>query len=601
MMATRNKERPSPEEEEAERVAASKFEPVLGEGPPPPPPEEPPFEPELGEAPTPEQLRRAREEFEARKKEKPKPKPAPEPDVPAEEPRVKEKKPTLEELKVGPKVAKEDLPREAPPKFLQEPGQLTTRSKQILAQEWNKEFAGETRFLQSFVPGLLTAQDWPQLTTTERAAYIAGDIGQTILYVLGGVGAFRAILARSPVKGGTFPKMRNVETISKQDVKQIVKNLADEKKVSPSDLRKTVPIEKPVKMTRNDIIIMNEGPANKLEVRLARLSHEYKGPRAKPPGTILDEPFITKKPVKGGGAAPAKPSTATMTTEQLAKRLNIDPVTIGRPVIIPIPKRAPGPGEAPAPIRIPMPKPAPPPEPKKPIVPKRVPTPKPTPAPMPKPAPEPTPTPSPAPTPTPAPSPAPEPSPAPAPEPAPAPAPKPTPAPVPEPTPTPTPTPEPKPVKPVLKVPPPLPPLPKKASNKEKRKRISQATGSIAWRQGELRGKDIWHVIMHPYQSERDYLSVIGRKPSNTTIVKGPGSASQTIKLRFGEPPVRKVTGDLGFFDFFIEPRGGRNIRIGFKTDPKLETTGDITIGRRIPRISARSPRITPKTPRLRR
>ena len=540
---------------------------------------------ELGEAPPPEAE-----------------KPTPEPEIPAVEERLPEKIPALEKLKVGPPEVKADLPREAPPKFLQEPGQLTTRSKQILAKEWNKEFAGETRFLQSFVPGLLTTKDWPQLTTTERAAYIAGDIGQTILYVLGGVGAFRAILAKNPVRGGTFPKVKNVEVITKQDVKQIVRNIAEEKKVSPKDLRDTVPIEKPVKMTKNDILIINEGPLNQLEVRLARLPHEYRGPRAKPPGTIIDEPFIPKRPVKGGGAAPVKPSTATMTTEQLAKQLNIDPITIGRPIVIPVPKRAPGPGEAPAPIRIPTPKPVPPPEPAKPIVPKRAPTPKPTPAPTPKPAPAPTPTPSPAPTPTPTPTPtpAPEPSPAPAPEPAPAPSPAPKPTPAPEPKPTPKPTPE-EPIKPILKVPPPIPPLSRGGTNKQKRETISASTGAIAWRQGELKGKDIWHVIMHPYQSERDYITVIGAKPSNTTIVKGPGSAFQTIKLRFGEPPASKVTGDIGFFDFFIEPKGGNKVGIGFKPDPKQLTTGDITIGRRMPRIRKRSPRITPKTPRLKR
>ena len=576
-----------------------------------------------GEAPPPEEVEKERAREAERKTESeraaerrreaekfpgeapPKPTPPPEEPAPPPEPKPEppKKPPAIEELKVGPKVLKEDLPREAPPKFLQEPGQLTTRSQQILAQEWNKEFAGETRFLKSFVPGLLTAEDWPQLTTTERAAYIAGDIGQTILYVLGGVGAFRVILARNPVRGGTFPKVKNVETISKQDVKQIVRNIAKEKKVSPKDLRDTVPIEKPVKLTKDDIFIINEGPANQLEVRLARLPHEYRGPRAKPPGTIIDEPFVTKRPPKGGGAAPVKPSTATMTTEQLARHLNIDPVTIGRPVILPIPKRAPGPGEAPTPIRIPTPTPAPPatPEPTKPPAPKRVPTPKPTPAPTPIPAPAPAPIPAPEPSPAPSPAPSPEPSPAPAPEPAPAPAPEPTPTPAPEPTPTPLPAPEPKPEVPPLKVPPPLPPLPKGASNKEKRERISQSTGAVAWRQGELRGKDIWHVIMHPYQSERDYLSVIGKKPSNTTVVKGPGSAFQTIKLRFGKPPVRKVTGDIGFMDFFIEPKGGNKIGIGFKPDPKLETTGDITIGRKIPRISGRSPRITPRTPRLKR
>ena len=152
-----------------------------------------------------------------------------------------------------------------------------------------------------------------------------------------------------------------------------------------------------------------------------------------------------------------------------------------------------------------------------------------------------------------------------------------------------------------LKLKPRIIPRPRGGTDEGKRKRIKQSSGAIAWRQGELHGKDIWHVIMHPYQSERDYLSVIGSKPSNTTIVKGPGSAFQTIKLRFGEPPASKVTGDIGFMDFFIEPKGGNKIGIGFKPDPKQITTGDITIGRRMPRLSARAKRITPKTPRLKR
>jgi len=500
------------------------------------------------------------------------------------------------------KPPKEDLPREAPPLFLQEPGELTTRSKQILAKEWNKEFAGETRFLKSFVPGLLTKEDWPQLTTTERAAYIAGDIGQTILYVLGGVGAFRAILARNPVKGGTFPKIKNVETVNKGDVKQIVRNLAKEKKVSAKDLRDTVPIEKTIPMTKNDILIINEGPGNILEARLAKLPHNYRGPRAKPPGTIIDEPFVVKRPPKGGGAAPAKPSTATMTTEQLAKKLNIDPVTIGRPIIIPVPRRAPGPGEAPTPIKVPAPSPAPTPAPtRKPKPSPRV-TPKPAPAPAPGVAPVPAPAPAPAPSPTPSVTPAPEPAPAPSPKPSPAPAPTPAPAPAPapEPIPTPTPTPEPKPT-PIPVVPPPFL-LPRGGTDKQKRKRIGASKGAIAWRQGELGGKDVWHTLMYPYLSERDCLTVLGRKPSNTTIVRGPGSAFQTIKLRYGKAPSKKVTGDIGFMDFSIEPKGAKKVGIGFTPDPKLETTGDITIGRRTPRLTNRgNMRITPRTPKLRR
>lgn len=599
---------------------------VAVEAPPPkPPPELPPEKPPKGWIPVPGRPGWAvppgtpTEPFEPTP-EPPKREPEFEPEALARARRIREGKEReeaarlealkLKELERILEVPKADLPREAPPKFLREPGELTTRTKKIMAKEWNKEFAGETRFLQSFVPGLLTAKDWPQLTTTERAAYIAGDIGQTILYVLGGVGAFRAILARNPVRGGTFPKVKNVEVVTRKDVKQIVRNLAKEKKVSPKDLRDTVPIEKPVPLTKNDILIVNEGPANLLEVRLARLPHEYRGPRAKPPGTIIDEPFVPKRPVKGVGAAPVKPSTATMTTEQLAKRLDILPANIGRPVIIPIPKRtprvAPEPIEVPTPV--PAPVPAPPPTPiKKPrVTPKRVPTPRPVPAPAPTPEPVPEPALAPTPVPEPEPVPAPEPAPTPKPVPVPKPVPKPVPEPVPEPIPEPVP--EPVPEVPPLKIPPPLLPLPRGATDKQKRKRIKQSTGAIAWRHGELHGKDVWHTIMHPYQSEDDYLTVIGRKPSNTTVVKGPRSAYQTIKLRYGKPPAKKVTGDIGFFDFFIEPKAGNKVGIGFKPDPKQLTTGDITIGRRAQPITERTPRldrgrirITPRTPRLKR
>ena len=114
---------------------------------------------------------------------------------------------------------------------------------------------------------------------------------------------------------------------------------------------------------------------------------------------------------------------------------------------------------------------------------------------------------------------------------------------------------------------------------------------------------------MYPYLSEADYETVIGRKPPNSTIVKGPGSAYQTAKLLYGKPPSKKVTGDIGFFDFSLEPKNTDKIGIGFTPDPKMETTGDITIGRKTPPITERraglgrgkSPRITPKTPRLRR
>lgn len=152
-------------------------------------------------------------------------------------------------------------------------------------------------------------------------------------------------------------------------------------------------------------------------------------------------------------------------------------------------------------------------------------------------------------------------------------------------------------------------------TDKEKRKIIKDSNGALAWRQGELNGKDVWHVLMHPYKSEDDYLSVIGKKPANATVVRGPRSAYQTVKLLYGDAPDRKVTGDIGFMDFALEPKGKKKIGIGFTPDPKMETTGDITIGQsRMSPITERPPRlqrrgrplsgrgllrITPKRPRL--
>ena len=161
--------------------------------------------------------------------------------------------------------------------------------------------------------------------------------------------------------------------------------------------------------------------------------------------------------------------------------------------------------------------------------------------------------------------------------------------------------------------PPPLGPpirLPKKdQTDKEKRKKIKKSKGAIAWRHGELHGKDVFHVGIYPYTSEENYFTVVGKKPEGATIVKGPGSARQSIKLLYGKAPPKAVRGDLGFFDFGITPTGPKQVDITFTPDPKMETTGDITIGRKTPPITERpaglgrgkSPRITPKTPRLRR
>jgi len=137
---------------------------------------------------------------------------------------------------------------------------------------------------------------------------------------------------------------------------------------------------------------------------------------------------------------------------------------------------------------------------------------------------------------------------------------------------------------------------------------IMAANGAIAWRHGELRGKDVYHVFKHPYKSDKDFITVVGKKPQNATLVKGPGSAYQSVKLLYGRAPSRQVTGDVGIFDFIITPKSAKRVGIMFKPDPKGKTTGDIQVGkgafplgdRGVLPNKSKGLRITPKSPKLR-
>jgi len=123
-----------------------------------------------------------------------------------------------------------------------------------------------------------------------------------------------------------------------------------------------------------------------------------------------------------------------------------------------------------------------------------------------------------------------------------------------------------------------------------------------------LHGKDVWVVGLSPFDRSVYWFTVVGKKPAGATLFKGPKSAYETAKLIRGNPPAKKVTGDLGLMDVSVEPVGEK-VGLGFKPDPKQLTTGDFSTGKRLPPITERqvklgrskSPRITPKTPRLRR
>ena len=135
------------------------------------------------------------------------------------------------------------------------------------------------------------------------------------------------------------------------------------------------------------------------------------------------------------------------------------------------------------------------------------------------------------------------------------------------------------------KVPPPPFLLPRGGTDKQKRKAIKAAAGAIAWRQGELKGKDIWRVVISPYDKEEYWLTVVGRKPVGATLAKGPRSAYQSLTLVKGRPPAKRVTADMGIMDVTLDPVGIKKIGIGFKPDPKGLTTGDIKIGRKMPKV----------------
>ena len=107
---------------------------------------------------------------------------------------------------------------------------------------------------------------------------------------------------------------------------------------------------------------------------------------------------------------------------------------------------------------------------------------------------------------------------------------------------------------------------------------------------------------MHPYTSRENFVTVVGRKPSGATKVTGPGSAYETVRLLHGLAPAKSVTGDIGFFDFRLEPKGARTIGLHFTPDPKMQTRGDITVGKSLPlpaRQTQKEAKARKKMPRI--
>lgn len=132
-----------------------------------------------------------------------------------------------------------------------------------------------------------------------------------------------------------------------------------------------------------------------------------------------------------------------------------------------------------------------------------------------------------------------------------------------------------------------------KQSDKTKRA-IIKARGGIAYRMGELKGKDVWDTFSPPYESEADYNTVVGKKPEGVGIIKrGEGSTYSTAQVTRGKAPDKTVTIDRGIVDIAVKPAGRRKVQLRITADPKQETTGDITIGGNSVRISKRMSRVS--------
>jgi hypothetical protein len=138
---------------------------------------------------------------------------------------------------------------------------------------------------------------------------------------------------------------------------------------------------------------------------------------------------------------------------------------------------------------------------------------------------------------------------------------------------------------------PPVPPLPKPP--KKEVKEVKVVPGLLTWRQGTVTkaGKrvGVWYVVKSPYRTQGD-LSIQFERPVGAEVVKGRGSAYQTIQLITGKPPDFLLHIDMGAMDVLIHKptrKPGKKTAIRFRKDPKRKTTGHMAVGKITPRLAA--------------
>ena len=108
-----------------------------------------------------------------------------------------------------------------------------------------------------------------------------------------------------------------------------------------------------------------------------------------------------------------------------------------------------------------------------------------------------------------------------------------------------------------------------KESDIEKRKRIISAGGAIAWAQGELQDKKVWHTIMQPYRPS-DHIVVIGVAPQGAKLYAGPREAYKSVTLLSGSGPSKPATFEGGAVDPTIYTTSDGKVKIAFTKDTSV-------------------------------
>ncbi len=126
------------------------------------------------------------------------------------------------------------------------------------------------------------------------------------------------------------------------------------------------------------------------------------------------------------------------------------------------------------------------------------------------------------------------------------------------------------PTKPRIKPSLPIKPRGKVDSDTQKRETIVNAGGAVAWSQGRLNDKPVWHTVVKPY-TPQDHIVVVGKTPEGAKLFPGPGEAYRSITLLRGQGPSKPTRLEGGAVDpVLYTPKDGKGIAISFIKDTSV-------------------------------